>query len=103
MTEEQEGLNSITEKPPKKSFIKRLFRILLYIVLGIIGLNVLLFALLSIPAVQKKAADFAVNQLKSTLQTEVSIDEVRLSLFNKATLKGIYIEVLNTKQIELRR
>ncbi|MFV0536332.1 MAG: translocation/assembly module TamB domain-containing protein [Dysgonomonas sp.] len=91
MTEEQE-LNSTSEKPKKKSFTKRLFRIFLYIVLGFIGLNVLLFALLSIPAVQKKVADFAVDQLKSTLKTEVSIDEVRLKLFNKATLKGIYIE-----------
>ena len=108
MTEEQEGLNSTTEKPPKKTFIKRLLRILLYIVLGFIGLNVLLFALLSIPAVQKKVADFAVNQLKSTLKTEVSIDEVRLSLFNKATLKGIYIEdqskdtLLYARDLEVR-
>lgn len=91
MTEEQE-LNSTQEEPKKKSLIKKLFRIFLYIVLGFIGLNVLLFALLSIPAVQKKVADFAVDQLKSTLKTEVSIDEVRFKLFNKATLKGIYIE-----------
>ena len=91
MAEEQE-LNSTPEEPKKKSFIKRLFRIFLYIVLGFIGLNVLLFALLSIPAVQKKVADFAVDQLKSTLKTEVSISEVRLKLFNRVTLKGIYIE-----------
>ena len=91
MTEEQE-LNSTPEEPKKKSFIKRLFRIFLYVILGFIGLNVLLFALLSIPAVQKKVAYFAVDQLKSTLKTEVSIDGVRLKLFNKATLKGIYIE-----------
>lgn len=91
MTEGQE-LDSIPEEPKKKSFIKRLFSIFLYIVLGFIGLNVLLFALLSIPAVQKKVADFAVDQLKSTLKTEISIDEVRLKLFNRATLKGIYIE-----------
>ncbi|WP_165044308.1 translocation/assembly module TamB domain-containing protein [Dysgonomonas sp. ZJ709] len=76
----------------KKSLIKRLFKFLLYTILGFIGLNVLLYFLLSIPAIQQKVANFAVNQLKSKLQTEVSIDEVRLSLFNHATLKGVYIE-----------
>lgn len=90
--EEEQDLKSAPEEPKKKSLIKRLFRIFLYIVLGFIILNALLFALLSIPAVQKKVADFAVDQLKTTLKTEVSIGEVRLKLFNRATLKGIYIE-----------
>jgi len=79
-------------KPQKKSLVKKLFKILMYIVLSLIGLNILLYALLSIPAIQQKAANYAVGILKSTLNTEVSIDEVRLSLFNHATLNGIYIE-----------
>lgn len=79
-------------QPQKKSLIKKFFKILMYIILTLIGLNILLYALLSIPFIQQKVADFAVDQLKSTLKTEVSIDEVRLSLFNRATLKGIYIE-----------
>ena len=87
-----EIINAPEEQPEKKSIIKKLFKILLYIVLSLIGLNVLLYALLSIPAVQQKVADFAVNELKAKLETEVAIDEVRLKLFNRATLKGIYIE-----------
>ncbi|NDV93783.1 hypothetical protein D0T84_02480 [Dysgonomonas sp. 521] len=83
----QEGLN-----PKKKSLVKKLFKILLYVIIGIAVLNVVLYVLLSIPSIQQKVADFAVDKLKSTLKTEVSIDEVRLSLFNHATLKGIYIE-----------
>jgi hypothetical protein len=79
-------------KPKKKSLVKKFFKILLYVIIGIVVLNVILYILLSIPAIQQKAADFAVGKLKNTLKTEVSIDEVRLSLFNHATLKGIYIE-----------
>ena len=91
--EEKETLeDTIEQNPPKKSLIKRLFKILLYIILSIIGLNVLLYVLLSIPFIQQKVADFAVNELKSTMKTEVSIDEVRLHLFNHVTLKGIYVE-----------
>lgn len=90
---EIEGKINKQEKPQiKKSLIKKLFKILMYIVLSLIGLNILLYFLLSIPAVQQKAANYAVGILKSTLKTEVSIDEVRLSLFNHATLNGIYIE-----------
>lgn len=92
MEEVKEIVNTPEKQPKKKNLIKSFFKILLYIVLSLIGLNVLLYALLSIPAIQQKAADFAVNQLKSTLKTEIAIDEVRLSLFNHATLKGIYIE-----------
>ncbi|MDL2302887.1 translocation/assembly module TamB [Dysgonomonas sp. OttesenSCG-928-D17] len=90
--EVEEKVQEEIQPPKKKSFAKKLFRILIYIVLGIIGLNVLLYALLSIPSVQQKAADFAIDELKKMLKTEVSVDEVRLSLFNHATLKGIYIE-----------
>lgn len=89
---EIEEIKDIEVKPEKRSLVKRVFKILLYIVLFFIGLNVLLYALFSIPYVQQKAADFAVGQLKKTLNTEVSIDELRLSLFNKVSLKGIYIE-----------
>lgn len=90
--EETESVKKAEETPKKKSLIKRLLKIFMYIILFIIGLNLLLYILLSIPAVQQKAADFAVGELKKTLNTEVSIDELRLSLFNNATLKGIYIE-----------
>jgi len=91
--EETREIKSEEKKPPKKkSFVKRLFRVMLYISLGLIGLNIALYLLLSIPAVQQKVADYAVGKLKETLKTELAIDEVRLKLFNKVSLKGIYIE-----------
>lgn len=81
------------DKPKNKSsLIKKISKVVMYIILSIVGLNVLLYILLSIPAVQQKAKDFAVNELKNILKTEISIDELRLSLFNKISLKGIYIE-----------
>ncbi len=74
------------ELPKKKSLIKKFFKILMYIVLSLIGLNILLYVLLSIPFVQQKVANYAVDILKNTLKTEVSIDEVRLSLFNPSRI-----------------
>lgn len=92
MEEIDSNIDNTEQKPEKKSLPKRLLKILLYVVLALIGLNLLLYILLSIPAVQQKAADFAVGELKKTLKTEVKIDELRLSLFNRATLKGVYVE-----------
>ncbi|MBD8387513.1 translocation/assembly module TamB domain-containing protein [Dysgonomonas sp. BGC7] len=92
MEENKETKSTEEIKPKQRNITKRVLKVLLYIALIIIGLNVLLYALLSIPYIQQKVADFAVSQLKNTLKTEVSIDEVRLSLFNRVSLKGIYIE-----------
>lgn len=80
------------KEPKKKSLLRRILKVLMYIVVGLIVLNILLYVLLSIPAVQQKVADFAVSKLKESMNTEVSIDEVRLRLFNHAELKGIYVE-----------
>lgn len=92
MEEIDSNIDNKEQEPKKRSLIKRLLKIVLYVVLALVGLNLLLYILLSIPSVQQKAADFAVGELKKILKTEVSIDQVRLSLFNKASLKGIYIE-----------
>ncbi|MFV0417886.1 MAG: translocation/assembly module TamB domain-containing protein [Dysgonomonas sp.] len=105
---EAEEIKNVEEKPKKKSFVKKILKVLLYIVLCIIGLNILLYTLFSIPYVQQKAANFAVGELKKTLNTEVSIDELRLSLFNRVSLKGIYIEdqatdtLLYAKELSVR-
>ncbi|MDU1891805.1 MAG: translocation/assembly module TamB domain-containing protein [Dysgonomonas sp.] len=89
---EEKTIQNNIQPEKKKSLIKKFFKVFLYIILIIIGLNILLYGLFSIPYIQQKAADFAVDKLKSTMQTEVSIDEVRLSLFNNVSLKGIYVE-----------
>jgi len=76
----------------KKSYVKKIFKWILYVVIGFIVLNLLLYGLLSIPYVQRKALDFALNIIKEKVQTEVRIDGIRLSLFNNVHLQGIYIE-----------
>lgn len=78
--------------PKKKSFVKKIAKIFLYIIIGIITLNLALYGLLSIPSVQKKVVDYAISQLKPIVKTELRIDEVRLKLFNNVNLKGVYIE-----------
>lgn len=90
MEEEKKDIQQPEKK--KKSLVKRIFKVFVGIILAIILLNILLYILLSIPAVQQKVKDFAVTELRKTLRTELSIEELRLSLFNNVTLKGVYIE-----------
>lgn len=78
--------------PKKKSFVVKIAKIFLYIIIGFIALNLALYGLLSIPSVQKKVVDYAISQLKPIVKTELRIDEVRLKLFNNVDLKGVYIE-----------
>jgi len=95
--EESKNISENTSVTPKKkkSLLEKILRVVMYIALGIVGLNVLLYILLSIPAVQNKLVGYATDQLKTMLNTEVAIDEIRLSLFNHATVKGIYLEDQN--------
>lgn len=86
-----ENPEEVTKKK-KKSFLHRLVRFFMIVVLSLISLNLLLYGLLSIPWVQQRAVDFALEQLKPMLGTELAIDEVRISLFNQIDLKGVYVE-----------
>lgn len=78
----------------KKSILRRLFKVVLYFILAIIGINILLCILLSIPAVQDKVTGLVVKELKSKLNTEISIDKLRLHLLNRVsvTIDGVYVE-----------
>lgn len=72
--------------------INKIIKVFAYIVVGIILLNVLLFAVFSLPPVQKGAANFALGKLKPIIETEVSLDKIRIRLFNTVVLGGVYIE-----------
>ncbi len=72
--------------------VKKVIKILAFVLLGIILLNVMLFAAFSIPSVQKYAADFALDKLKPKLKTEMSIDKIRIRLFNRVEIGGLYVE-----------
>lgn len=91
MDQEQRETEDI-KSTKKKNYIKKALKGLTYIVMGFIALIIILYGLLSIPAVQRKLVDFALGELKTILKTEVKIDEVSLRLFNHLNLKGVYIE-----------
>ncbi|GAB6012687.1 translocation/assembly module TamB domain-containing protein [Viscerimonas tarda] len=86
-----EGEKDITP-PQKNSLLKKILKITCRILLGIVGLHVLLYVLLSIPAVQEKVIDFAISKIKPLVNTEISIDKVQIGLFNSIRLQGVYIE-----------
>ncbi len=52
----------------------------------------MLFVAFSIPGVQNYAADFAINKLKTKLNTEISIDKIRIKRFNSVEIGGLYVE-----------
>ncbi len=70
----------------------KIIRILAIIIVSIILLNIILFLTFSIPSVQGYAANVALNKLKPILGTEMSIDGIRLKLFNRVQLEGVYVE-----------
>ncbi len=70
----------------------KITRILAIIVGSIILLNIILFITFSIPAVQKRAADFALEKVKPLINTEASLASIRFRLFNTLELRGIYLE-----------
>lgn len=72
--------------------INKIIKVLAYIVVGVILLNVFLFAVFSLPPVQKAAANFALGKLKPIIKTEASLDKIRIRLFNTVVLGGVYIE-----------
>jgi hypothetical protein len=67
-------------------------KIILFGIIGIVSLNVLLYLLLLIPAVQQSVLQFALNRIKPIVKTEISIDRIQVSLFNHASLEGVYVE-----------
>lgn len=95
MQEEYKEKETETIKPQKKqSYVKKVLKSILYVVLGVIVLNIVLFLLLSIPAVQQKVVDFAIGKVKEMVNTEVSIGEVKLNFWGNvgAKLGEVYIE-----------
>lgn len=94
MEEEKKEITEETkiEQKEKVGSVRKLIKFVLYFILGLFVLNSILYATLSIPAVQNKLIAFVSEKLSSMLNTKVTVDEVRFSLFNTASLKGLYIE-----------
>jgi hypothetical protein len=62
------------------------------LVSGIVLLLFILWMLFKVPAVQNWIADQATAYLSKELETTVSIDQIEVQLFNKALIKGLYVE-----------
>ena len=92
----EEEKKEIIDKPTTlnrvSSFFKMVLKSLLYFILALFVLNSILYVVLSIPFIQNKLVHFASQELSSMLNTEVTVSEVRLSLFNKVSVKDLYVE-----------
>ena len=70
----------------------KVLRIFAIVVVIIVLINIILFLTLSIPAVQKKATDFALSKIQPIVNTEVSIGGINLQLLNRVELRDLYVE-----------
>ena len=71
---------------------KKVLRIFAIIVISIILLNILLFLTFSIPQVQKKAAEIALNKFGNIIGTNTQLEDLRIRMLNSVELKGLYVE-----------
>lgn len=87
---------------------KKIVRIFAIIIISVILINVLLFLIFSIPQVQKRAADFALNKFEDIIDTNIELEGIRIHLFNTVELMGLYVEdqkqdtLLYTQSISVR-
>ena len=71
---------------------KKVVRIFAIIVISILLLNLLLFLTFSIPQVQKKAAEFALNKFGNIIGAKTELERIRIRLLNSVDLIGLYVE-----------
>ncbi len=76
-------------------YLKKGFKIFLWIIGGLIGLFLLIVLLLQVPAVQNFAKDKAVTFLQDKIKTRVSLDKIEIGLPKKVILEGFYFEDQN--------
>jgi len=72
--------------------VKKILKILAWVVGSIIFLVILLLILIQIPAVQNFAKNKAVAYLQKKIGTKVSIDRLSIAFPKEVVLKGVYVE-----------
>jgi len=73
-------------------FIRRLALIIFW---GLLGLFIVVFLLLRIPAVQNYVASKATSWLSEKLQTKVELKEISIDVLDHIIIRGLYIEDKN--------
>ena len=87
---------------------KKVLRIFAIVIVSIILINLLLFLTFSIPAVQKKAANFALSKFGNIIGTKTELEGIRIRMLNSVELIGLYVEdqqqdtLLFTESISVR-
>ena len=71
---------------------KRVVRIFAFVIISIILLNILIFLFFSIPQVQRKAADIALNKFGNIISTKTELKGIRIRMLNSVELLGLYVE-----------
>src|SRR5690606_9788948 len=77
---------------PLKRFTRISLKIVLWLLGSIIGLILLVFVLINIPAVQNFVVQKVVSYLETKIETQVDIKKVSLKLPKLLVLEGVYFE-----------
>lgn len=75
-----------------KIYFKRGFNFILWLILLIVGLALLIFIVLQIPAVQRYSKEKVVAYLEGKIKTKVSINKVQIGFSKDVILEGVYFE-----------
>ena len=84
-----------SEKNPLNKFTRISLKVVLWFVGVVIGLILLLFVLINIPAVQNFAVKKVVSYLETKIKTPVDLKRVSLKLPKLLVLEGVYFEDQN--------
>ncbi|MDA3943042.1 MAG: translocation/assembly module TamB domain-containing protein [Bacteroidetes bacterium] len=77
-------------KPGK--FIKRIVKVSLWVVFGIVMIFILVALIIQIPSVQNRIIDYAASYVSGKTNTKVEIKNIGISFPKAIALKGIYLE-----------
>ena len=72
--------------------MKSIVRILVW---GLLALQLSVLVLLNIPSVQEKLASTVSKELKKLLNTEISVGQIRVGLFNRLHIEDVQLDDLN--------
>ncbi len=81
-----------TVTPPPRPRKRRWWQVVRRLFVGLVLTVMFLLGLLQLPEFQNWLADRVVAGISNTLETEVRVDDVRLSWFDELTIQGLFVE-----------
>jgi hypothetical protein len=76
----------------KSSFLKKIFKAILWFVISVVFTFIIVGLLIRIPAIQKKVTDYATSFISTKTHTRVEIKKIRIAFLKSIAIEGLYLE-----------